>query len=365
MSKTTLFRPAPLLLGIALAVPLSLPAHPGHDEVLIVAALAPDTVLAQTGGPGQQRGPGGPGGGPQQSTSGNTTYTNSVQITVEGDFRVVRANGIPDHPTGQFPGRGNPNRIGPQRYEFRMPAKPQAAAQATALRMQPFGVAVNGVVFDPGAAEWWRNDRSSTWQYEPMSGAINLGVDQSNAHVQPNGSYHYHAIPLGLVSRLTGNQAKMAIVGWAADGFPIYGPWAYSDAKNTNSALKKVKSSYRVRSGERPDGPGGKYDGSFVADYEYAKDSGDLDECNGRFGITPEFPKGTYYYVLTEAYPYIPRAYRGTPDRSFQTHGGPGGPGGRGGPGGGPGGPGGGRGPGGGGPGGGGFGPPEGRPPGF
>ncbi|HBL47569.1 MAG TPA: hypothetical protein DDZ90_29705, partial [Planctomycetaceae bacterium] len=71
------------------------------------------------------------------------------------------------------------------------------------------------------------------------------------------------------------------------------------------------------------------YDGTFVADYEFVKDSGDLDECNGRLGVTPEYPDGIYHYYLTEAFPYIPRYFRGTPDPSFQKRGpGPGQPGG-------------------------------------
>jgi hypothetical protein len=76
-----------------------------------------------------------------------------VSIAIEGSFRVIRANGLPDHPTGQFPNRNNPNRIAPQDYVFRVPLNPQLAPQPTALRMHPFGIAVNGVVFDPFAAE--------------------------------------------------------------------------------------------------------------------------------------------------------------------------------------------------------------------
>ncbi|MBK8204496.1 MAG: YHYH protein [Bdellovibrionales bacterium] len=44
---------------------------------------------------------------------------------------------------------------------------------------------------------------------------------------------------------------------------------------------------------------------------------GDLDECNGRFSITPEFPDGIYHYFITSEFPFIPRSYRGTPDSSF------------------------------------------------
>ena len=50
-----------------------------------------------------------------------------------------------------------------------------------------------------------------------------------------------------------------------------------------------------------------------IQDYEFAEGTGDLDECNGRFCITPEFLEGTYAYFLTEAWPVIPRAFRGTP----------------------------------------------------
>jgi hypothetical protein len=66
---------------------------------------------------------------------------------------------------------------------------------------------------------------------------------------------------------------------------------------------------------------------------------GDLDEFGGRSGVTPEFPKGTYYYVMTEEYPFIPRKFKGTPDPSFSKQkmdphsnlGGQGGPGAKGG----------------------------------
>ena len=120
---------------------------------------------------------------------------------------------------------------------------------------------------------------------------------------------------------------KMIQVGWAADGFPIYAIWGYADAKDASSKLAELKSSYRLKSGNRPadsNSPGGKYDGTYMQDFEYVKGSGDLDEANGRFGVTPEFEKGTYYYVLTEKFPMVPRMFKGTPDRSF-VHGPPGG----------------------------------------
>ena len=248
-----------------------------------------------------------------------------VSITISGGQRLITGNGLPNHVTGEFPNSHNPNRMSAQNYNFHTPAEPKAAENPTRLGMYPFGVAVNGVVFDPGAAEWWRGDPSSGWQYESMSGAINLGVDSNNAHVQPGGAYHYHSIPTGLLELLSGGKEKVVLLGWAADGFPIYSPWGYRSASNTNSPIVRLKSSYRTKPGTRPDGPGGKYDGSFVADYEYVKGAGDLDECNGRYGPMPEFPNGTYYYVLTDQFPFIPRLFKGTPDPSFFRKGPPGG----------------------------------------
>ena len=68
----------------------------------------------------------------------------------------------------------------------------------------------------------------------------------------------------------------------------------------------------------RKDGPKGRIDGTFVEDFEYVPGYGDLDECNGRIGPTREYPDGTYYYVLTDEFPYVPRKWRGKPDESFR-----------------------------------------------
>lgn len=255
-----------------------------------------------------------------------------VKIGEEGGQRVIRANGIPDHATGPFPGRGNPNAIAPQRHEWRVTLRPELAGQPTAVGMNRFGVALNGVPFDPSAAEWWRDDRASGWQYEALGGGRNLGIDAERAHVQPTGAYHYHGVPGALVARLTEGEERMALVGWAADGFPIYGPWIPREAGRLESGLARARSSYRIKAGERPggaSGPGGKHDGTFVEDWEFVAGAGDLDACNGRVGVTPEFPGGTYYYVLTDEFPFVPRMWRGTADPSFLRRG-PAGPGGMG-----------------------------------
>jgi hypothetical protein len=226
-----------------------------------------------------------------------------------------------------------------------VPAEPKASPaggreqrRSRAEGPQLFGVAIDGIPFDPGTAEFWRDDRRAGWRMEAIGGPRNLGLDKSNAHVQPNGAYHYHGIPHGLIDKLTGgNEKKMVLVGWAADGFPIYGPYAYSNPNDPKSPVRLMNPGYRLKQPDRPggdDGPGGKPDGSYTRDWEFAPGSGDLDESNGRTGVTPEFPQGTYYYVLTDSFPFVPRIFHGEIDPSFSKPRPPGGPGG---PGGGPG----------------------------
>ena len=113
---------------------------------------------------------------------------------------------------------------------------------------------------------------------------------------------------------------EMVLVGYAADGFPVY----------VASGPNAPEGSWELRSGTRESAPWGEYDGTFREDWQFVEGSGDLDQCNGRFGVTPEFPGGIYHYYLTDDYPYMPRCVWGTPDPSFrQRRAGGGPPGGR------------------------------------
>lgn len=99
----------------------------------------------------------------------------------------------------------------------------------------------------------------------------------------------------------------------------MYGQYGYADSNSFTNGLVELQSSYRLNTGQRPSGPGGIYDGtSSVQDYEYVAGLGDLDDCNSRFGITPEHPEGIYHYYITPTFPFIPRCVKGTPDESFQ-----------------------------------------------
>jgi len=83
------------------------------------------------------------------------------------------------------------------------------------------------------------------------------------------------------------------IIGWAYDGNPIYGPYGFSS--KTGEGIRAMKSGYTpVTRLNRPPFT----QGFFVEDYEFTN-SGDLDEHNGRFCKTPDFPNGVYAYFAT------------------------------------------------------------------
>jgi len=241
----------------------------------------------------------------------------SSRVTIEsdGDYRKIMSNAIPDHPTGQFPNAHNPNSISEQDISFRAPLRPKRSGKFELVRWWNFGVAVNGVPFEPFTAEFWNGNRD--WNYDAVSGFVDLGLDDNDAHVQPGGKYHYHGWPKGLIRAWSPN-SHSPIIGWAADGFPIYAAYGYADPKDPNSGIKAMTSGWRVREGARNGGPGGNYDGRFFEDWEWRPGLGSLDQANGRETITPEFPDGTYAYFLTEQWPIVPRYFAGSPDSSFR-----------------------------------------------
>ena len=243
---------------------------------------------------------------------------------VQGDARLITANGVANHDVDAFPNDGNPNSIVEQSYTYQVPVSPSGAGE---VLTGVFGIATSGVVLDPGTAE--RYDGGGDWNYEALryGGAPgyfdtdstfhpdSLGLDCNFAHVQPDGSYHYHGVPTGLVPE----SPELAFVGWAADGYPIFGRWGHEDANDPSSPLVEMRASYELRDGERTSGPGGAYDGTFTQDWEYQAGLGDLDECNGRVGVVTIDGEQveTYHYYLTYTFPYIPRCFQAAPDPSF------------------------------------------------
>jgi hypothetical protein len=148
--------------------------------------------------------------------------------------------------------------------------------------------------------------------------------DATNGHPAPGGRYHYHQNPKSLYTPDPNSHSP--VLGYAFDGYPIYGPYAYANVNGTGG-IARMRSSYRLRSITQrttlPDGTvlsqsqygpsvSAAYPlGYYVEDFEYAAGLGDLDEYNGRFAVTPEYPLGIYAYYFTinpdgsSAYPYV------------------------------------------------------------
>jgi hypothetical protein len=203
-------------------------------------------------------------------------FRKNVKVEVTEDFFIVRSNGIPDHSTGPFPNRFNPNTIKKQSYTFKIPRHPQASDEITPCPMGPIGVAINGVPF------------YNPYNANGQDAAKNEVFDDCCGHPDPSGRYHYHIYPKCIHTSFVDPKDKHSpLIGYAFDGFAIYGP----------------------------NGEGG-------------KPPTDLDECNGH----SDEMRG-YHYHVSSKFPYILGGYRGVVERSNFDHGGrgPGGPGGPGG----------------------------------
>ena len=249
--------------------------------------------------------------------------TSTSNWTCSSSARVLSANGIPDHAVGTFPNADNPNAISAQAVTANYTLTPTVTSTATELGgpRGSIGFVLNGIKIDAGTNDGC-NDSGSVcdpgtpagqWRMEALGQtSFRFGTDINNAHVQPGGAYHYHGMPEGFVAKQNRGQA-MTLVGWAADGFPIYARYGYTTATDVTSTIKLMRGSYRLKSSPDANRPATSLYamGTFTQDYEYVAGFGDLDECNGRTGVTPEFPGGTYHYFATDSYPFLQRCVKG------------------------------------------------------
>ncbi|MFM2433518.1 MAG: hypothetical protein RI974_258 [Actinomycetota bacterium] len=214
--------------------------------------------------------------------------------------------------------------VAEQNIALNIPRNPKPAANSTELSLLFYSaVMLNGVVLDQVANGCYSPDDPSAdadgniangcgqfvdWRLDPL-GKVRLGTDSHNGHTQPGGLYHYHGNPMALFDPKETNQGS-PVIGFAADGFPIFGPHYIDPA---TGEMLEAKSGYTLKTGSRPttDGsPGGTYDGTYIQDYEFTG-AGTLDECNGMT------INGQYGYYVTSSYPYVMGCYTGTPDPSF------------------------------------------------
>jgi hypothetical protein len=261
-----------------------------------------------------------------ESVNANSSYNWSCNT----DNRLLTGNGIPNHEVGTFPNTNNPNTIGIQTINKTFTTNPSTISSSGIAVDGPeivIAYALNSVKFDPGTAGTCSDVGScslgppslGSWNIEALGhSTFNFGDDMNHAHVQPSGEYHYHGIPELYLDKLDKGKA-MTLVGWAADGFPVYARYGYTDANDSNSAIKIVKTSWKLKTIADNNRPSNNLRtsatiplGAFTQDYEFIVDYGDLDQCNGRIGVTPEFPDGIYHYMVTDDFPFFSRCLKGS-----------------------------------------------------
>jgi len=265
----------------------------------------------------------------------------------------VATNGIPSYITGPFLD-GNPSIATSQNAIFKLPLNPvKNTGNPVNTTPNNIGLFINGVaLFDYRDGVSWKSSTGAlaggplggmgdnVWNRDAVV-AERLGFDCAKGH-PAMGNYHHHQNPSAFSLDLTvisticnlyvadglyliDSNVHSPLIGFAYDGFPIYGAYGYKNLDGTGGIVR-MKSSYQYRNiSTRTQYANGTtvtagppvsttYPlGYFKEDYEFVLDSNSdyLDVHNGRFCITPEFPNGTYCYFATvdknwnSAYPYI------------------------------------------------------------
>ena len=286
------------------------------------------------------------------STPINDADTANVKTVLYSSSSVyIRANGVPSYVTGPFLD-GNPSLTTSQNAIFKFPLTPTPnTGPLTNTSGGNIGLFINGAaLFDYRDGVAWNNTTSALcggpgnppcpggpgatmdWNRDAVV-AEKGGFDCSKGH-PAMGNYHHHQNPSAFnldkvvisticnlynadgLYTIDSNQHS-PLIGFAYDGYPIYGAYAYNNVDGTG-VFTRMKSSYQLKSmTTRTLGPAvsATYPlGYFREDYEYIAHPGStdyLDEHNGRFCITPEYPSGIYCYFATvdanwnSAYPYV------------------------------------------------------------
>ena len=269
----------------------------------------------------------------------DNVLVNVQTVQYSANWAYATTNGIPSYTTGPF--FGNPSQATDQNAIFKFPLSPtQNTGNPAATTGGNIGVFINGVALfdyrdgvsyklstaaDAGGPLGGMGD--GVWNRDAVP-AERIGFDCAKGH-PAMGNYHHHQnpsafdldlVPISTVCSLYAADGLYVIdsaqhsplIGFAYDGFPIYGAYAYTNVNGTGS-IKRMKSSYWLSTNTtRTNGPAvnAQYPaGCYCEDYTYIPVLGDLDEHNGRFCITPDYPNGTYCYFVTidaQLYPTFP-----------------------------------------------------------
>lgn len=279
----------------------------------------------------------------------NNILVNCQKVAYNDNFAYVSCTGVPSYATGPFQDR-NPSQASDQAGVFRFTLSPvKNTGTPTATQGGNIGLFINGVaLFDYRDGVAWNNTtkalcgspgnspcpqgQTSAWNRDAIV-AERAGFDCAKGH-PAMGNYHHHQNPsafkldkqvLSTVCNLYDADGLYVIdstkhsplIGFAYDGFPIYGAYGFKNLDGTGG-ITRIKSAYSLRNlTTRVNGPdvNSTYPlGYWREDYEYIAQptkTDVLDDHNGRFCITPEYPSGTYAYFCTvdanwnSAYPYV------------------------------------------------------------
>jgi hypothetical protein len=289
----------------------------------------------------------------------NSILVNCQSVQYSSGNVYVTTTGVPAYATGPFLD-GNPSNASNQNAIFKFPLVPTAnTGTATATTGGNIGVFINGVaLFDYRDGVSWNSTTNALcggpgnpacpggptaslpWNRDAIL-AEKGGFDCSKAH-PAMGNYHHHQNPsafkldIAVISTICtiydanglysiNASQHSPLIGYAYDGFPIYGAYGYKNLDGTGGIVR-MKSSYQLRNiTTRVTSPTGAtvaagpvvsttYPlGYFREDYEFISNpaSDYLDVHNGRFCVTPEYPTGIYCYFTTvdanwnSAYPYV------------------------------------------------------------
>ena len=258
------------------------------------------------------------------NTTGLTGYgglpANVQLVRYSANYVYVSSSGIPSYTIGPWP--SDPNVPSNQGYVFKIPRIPAVnAGTKTSTPLGAMAVWTNGVAaYNPLDAHSYNNQ--NIWHQNAIL-VEGASFDACLGHPAPGGRYHNHQNARCVY---TANAATHSpILGWSFDGYPIYGPYAFTNTDGSGG-IARMRSSYRLRNittrTSLPDGTvltAPQYGpavsvtfplGYYVEDFEFVSGLGDLDAYNGRFAVTPEYPLGTYAYFVTidatgaSAYPY-------------------------------------------------------------
>jgi hypothetical protein len=313
-------------------------------------------------------------------------YCGVQEVYSSSNWVYLRSSGLAGHVMGPWylnaaHTQAFPNYPTNEHVLYRIPRNPSVPAAKTRNGGGPIGYFVDGVaMFNSWDAYYYTNGADvqggADGGYWNRDAYVNESVtfDPNNAH-QAGGQHHYHANPPALRYELGDhvdfNSVSKAytestnttpnhspILGWVADGWPVYGPYGYSVSNDASSGVRRMISGYVLRNGQSGSqnlatigraylpqwavrlygaasnvmsGPAvsasyplGRYmeDNDYLGDLGYAPGTNtfDLDEYNGRWCVTPEFPNGTYAYFVsissdgTPVFPYnIGRGFYGSP----------------------------------------------------